>query len=108
MRKGRPFTPGDARINRRGRPAVPDCLTDCLREVAEQPAPAGKTKAQALAAVLWRKALAGDLRAAALILDRLEGRPFQSVSIQVPSEPLSISEMVARMSAAEAKGDRQP
>lgn len=78
--RGRPFKPGQSG-NPAGRPRVPDCLTDCLRAVADEPARAGQTKAQALAAVLWRKALAGDLRAAAIIYDRCDGRPGQRVEL---------------------------
>lgn len=89
--RGRPFKPGQSG-NPAGRPPVPDCLTDCLRAVAVLPVQTGETHAQRLAAVLWRKACAGDLRAAALVLDRLEGRPPQGLSVDVRnSEPLRTS-----------------
>ena len=78
--RGRPFKPGQSG-NPAGRPVKPNCLTDCLRELAGQPVRGGKTHAQRLAAVLWRKAEAGDIRAAALIGDRLEGRPAQRVEV---------------------------
>ena len=78
---GRPFTSGDKRINRAGRPLAADCLTDWLRIVAAESAGAGKTHVEKLARVLWRKAEAGDVRAAALIGDRTGGRPAQQVEV---------------------------
>ena len=74
--RGRPFPKGKSG-NPGGRPVNSGCLSVCLREVASQPAGAGLTHAQKLARVLWRKAEAGDVRAAALIADRMEGRPGQ-------------------------------
>jgi len=79
--RGRPFTPGDPRINRAGRGSPSAVLTDALRALAGKSAGAGKTHAQTLAAVLWQRAEAGDMRAAALIADRLEGRPGQRVEV---------------------------
>jgi hypothetical protein len=94
--RGQPFTPGDKRINRAGRPVKSDTLSDCLRELASQPGSGGLTHAQKLARVLWRKAEAGDVRAAGLIADRLEGKPGQRVEVTTP-QPLSFSEAAALM-----------
>lgn len=106
--RGRPFKPGQSG-NPAGRPRKPDCLTDALRELAGQPGPGGLTHAQRLAAVLWRKAEAGDVRAAALIGDRLEGRPGQRVEVATPDgggsidlcklvlQANSVSELAARV-----------
>jgi hypothetical protein len=60
------------------------------------PAGAGLSHAQKLARVVWRRAEAGDMRAAALIADRLEGRPGQRVEVTTP-QPLSFSEAAALM-----------
>lgn len=86
----RPWRPGQSG-NPAGRPRASNCLTDCLRELAGQPSKGGQTNAQRLAAVLWRKALAGDLRACALILDRLDGRPAQAVRTEPAGELMNIS-----------------
>lgn len=99
----RPWRPGQSG-NPAGRPPGPDCLTDCLRELAGQPSTGGQTHAQRLAVVLWRKAEAGDLRACALILDRLDGRPAQAVSVTGPGGAvllggLSVCDLVARADA---------
>jgi len=67
--------------NPKGRPPKSSCLTDALRELAGQPAGGGLSHSQKLARVLFRKAEAGDVRAAALIADRLEGRPGQRVDL---------------------------
>lgn len=84
--RGRPFAAGDKRINRAGRPVKSDTLSDCLRELASQPGPGGLTHAQKLARVLWRKAEAGDVRAAGLIADRLEGKPGQRLEVDATGQ----------------------
>lgn len=77
----RPWQPGQSG-NPNGRPVKPDCLTDCLRELAGLPdGPGGATRAQRLAGVLWGKALRGDVRAIALLLDRLDGKAAQSLRV---------------------------
>jgi hypothetical protein len=68
---------------------VSACLSDCLREVAALPAGGELTHAQKLARVLWRKALAGDVRAAALVADRLEGKPGQAVKLTADGQPVT-------------------
>lgn len=75
------FVPGDSRINRAGRPVNGESLTVCLRELAAVPVRRGSpTRAQQLAAVVWRRALAGEYRFCALLLAYLDGRP-------VPAQP---------------------
>jgi len=104
MTRGKPFPPGQSG-NPAGRPPSEFCLTDCLRSLARERVRSGpgrgSTRAQALAAVLWRRALAGDLRAAALIGDRLDGRPGQAE--RVPPDPvvLSLAELVYLQARAE-------
>jgi hypothetical protein len=102
--RGRPFPKGTSG-NPGGRPHNSDCLSACLREVASQPAGGGLTHAQRLARVMFKRAEAGDMRAAALIADRLEGRPGQRLEVAAGGEvaPLiinlgeSLSESYARM-----------
>lgn len=81
----RPWQPGQSG-NPAGRKPAPDCLTDCLREVAALPVGGGLTHVQKLARVLFRRALAGDVRAAVAIADRLEGRPAQRVELAADAE----------------------
>jgi len=101
--RGRPFLKGKSG-NPGGRPANSDCLSACLREVASQPAGGGLTHAQRLARVLWRRAEAGDVRAAALIGDRLEGRPAQRVSVDASTKPLvTVAEVLYGARAASAE-----
>lgn len=107
----RPWPPGQSG-NPAGRPPGPDCLTDCLRELAGQPSTGGQTHAQRLAVVLWRKAEAGDLRAAALILDRLDGRPAQAARVELAGELrgieiVGISDAVARADGELAAARRE-
>jgi hypothetical protein len=93
--RGRPFPKGKSG-NPGGRPVNSDCLSACLREVAAESAGAGLSHAQKLARVMFKRAEAGDMRAAALIADRLEGKPGQKVEVTTP-QPLSFAEAAARM-----------
>jgi Family of unknown function (DUF5681) len=59
-------------------------LADACREVLALPVPAdaeGRTYAQKIAATLAEKAAEGDIRAAAELADRAEGRARQSIEI---------------------------
>jgi len=95
--RGRPFPKGKSG-NPGGRPVNSDCLSACLREVASQPASGGLTHAQRLAAVIWRRAEAGDMRAATLIADRMEGKPGQRVEVVPGSEsgPMPLTFVIDR------------
>ncbi|MCX5673839.1 MAG: DUF5681 domain-containing protein [Planctomycetota bacterium] len=76
--------------NPMGRPRKGECVTACLRTLlgkAIRTTGGGTTTAaEALASVLLRRALGGDLRALHEILDRLEGRPFTRIEISEPEE----------------------
>lgn len=60
-------------------------LTDALRELlaAQVPGdPEGRTHSDAIAEVLVKRALKGDVQAAREIADRTEGRPRQALAIE--------------------------
>jgi len=67
--------PGGRRPNRH-------TLTSCLRRLAVEPVPGARgaltTRAEALAWVLWKAALEGDLQAAKVLLDRIDGCVWQA------------------------------
>lgn len=101
--KGRPFTPGDKRINRAGRPPAAACLSDALRAWAGKSAGGGKVNAEALAEVLGRLALGGNVKAAALIADRMEGRPGQRLEVtDAAGRQLTSVEFIGCMSESAA------
>lgn len=83
-RRGKPFQPGDPRINRRGVPRESVALAKLLRESAAEvllsPSPRcpAKTRLTCIEEALADKAERGDVRAAEVLFDRVGGRPTQS------------------------------
>jgi hypothetical protein len=95
---GRPFPKGKSG-NPGGRPKRTP-LADACREVLALPVPGdseGRTYAEKIAATLAEKAAKGDIRAAAELADRAEGKPRQSVEI----ENTTLRQAFERMSAVE-------
>jgi hypothetical protein len=95
------FKPGESGYLR-GRA---DSLLDHLRRLGQEQMEDGRTRNQALAEGLWGLALGkGSLRirlaATEQILDRLHGRPSQSVRLGVGTEQLSDGEIVAQVQAS--------
>lgn len=76
--KGR-FVPGN-NANPGGRPRKGNALTEILRTVGAD-AEDGKTKNEKLAAILWAKALDGDMAAIKYIYDRIDGQPIATQEI---------------------------
>ena len=80
--RGRPFSPGTSG-NPGGRPKDAESLSAQLREaVAELDDTEGKTGARLLAEAMLKLAIKGNVQAAALIYDRLEGRPAQALTLR--------------------------
>lgn len=79
--EGRRFQKGQSG-NPAGRPRKLDCITSVLKDELEQLKPGDKEKrtwAQVVVAAMLAKAVKGDVRTAALILDRTEGKVTQPV-----------------------------
>jgi hypothetical protein len=80
--------------NPRGRPKLGTSLTDQLRTVAAQEVD-GKTRMALLAAKVFELAIGGDLRAAELIWNRLEGTAVQraetSDSVEITVRYVNVS-----------------
>ena len=79
--EGRRFQKGKSG-NPAGRPKKLDCITSVLKDELEKPKPGDKQKrtwAEVVVAAMLAKAAKGDVRAAALILDRTEGKVTQPV-----------------------------
>lgn len=79
---GRPFTKSDPRINRAGRPKkLPDLDALLIEVLAEE---VHRTVAlKAILTSLRKKAIAGDVRAAEVLLDRGYGKLKQSTGLEV-------------------------
>lgn len=70
---GVPFKKGDARINRKGRPLKIRGLDELLRDVLDEDMN-GRQAMELVLIALRKKAMAGDTRAAELLMDRRYGK----------------------------------
>lgn len=81
---GRPFQPGVSG-NPKGRPKKGECITEVMREIGEveDQYPRGSreriTRVYALCDKLWMMALRGNFKVAEYIINRLDGRPKESI-----------------------------
>jgi len=74
------FQKGDPNINRKGRPEKGESFAEALERESELLVNGSDiTRREALAKVLYGKAAKGDLKAIEMIIDRLDGRPRQSI-----------------------------
>lgn len=71
--RGKPFTANDPRINKQGRPRKLPALDTLLVEILGRDA-GGVTELHLIIESLLKKAKAGDIRAAELLLDRYYGK----------------------------------
>jgi len=75
----KPFEKGDARINRKGRPKKGQALTDILNYKLDLKNESGKLRREAIAEKLILLAEGGDFHALRYLIDRLDGRPRESL-----------------------------
>lgn len=108
----KPFSPGDPRINRGGRPV--STITKSLRRLMSAPeseSDDSRSKADELAGLLYDiatgKAKATNVQLAALkeIVDRIEGRPRQSISLDLDADARRERKLSAFMQECERDGD---
>lgn len=96
------FKPGN-NANPSGRPR--DVVTQIMREMMPTPCPFNKKGlvwAEAIALAVFKRAIAGDVRAVAEVLDRTEGKPRQSVDLSAVAlvqnvVPTSLEEIDKRL-----------
>ena len=62
-----------------GRPKGQSITKQLRKYMWEIDAETGTSRMEHMCIILWQKAIAGDLRAIGLIMDRLEGRPKQRI-----------------------------
>lgn len=70
--------------NPKGRPPASEIAADWIRRYAEQPHPGdpeARTRGQLVALAVYQAAIEGDVRAAKLVLDRIEPVPTNSITI---------------------------
>jgi Family of unknown function (DUF5681) len=91
----KPWKPGQSG-NPGGRPKKQP-LTDELTQLLEQDAPnaQGKSWALVIAEALLKKARSGDVRAFSVLANRIEGKPHQSIAVDVNAN-LGLAERIAQ------------
>lgn len=82
---GKPFKKGDKRINRQGRPLKIRSLDELLRDVLDEDMN-GRQAMELVLIALRKKAMAGDTRAAELLMDRRYGKLKTTSEIDVTSQ----------------------
>lgn len=80
LKKAKPFTKNDPRINKKGRPPKLPHLEALLANVLGEEKD-GKTAAEAILIALRGKATRGDVRAAEVLLERAFGKVKQDLGI---------------------------
>jgi hypothetical protein len=80
LKKAKPFTKNDPRINKDGRPKKLPHLEELLANVLGEEKD-GKTAAEAILMALRGKATRGDVRAAEVLLDRAFGKVKQDIGL---------------------------
>ena len=78
---GRPFEKGDPRINSKGRPKKGESITDILKKLLDQSDESGKLRRVIVSEKLISLAESGDLASLKYLIDRIEGRPKESIEL---------------------------
>jgi hypothetical protein len=105
----KPFQPGDPRINRSGRPR--QIFSKGLRAVLEGELEPGKTQAAELSVLVVQIALGKvmatptQMRAIEFLADRMEGRPRQSISLDMDEQGKLERKLQNFMRESERDGD---
>jgi hypothetical protein len=86
---GRPFKKNDPRINKKGRPPKLPDLDNLLIDVLGEKNKKGEEAALIVLKALRREAIAGNIRAAEVLLDRAYGKLKQSNDINLDFSKLS-------------------
>lgn len=80
LKKAKPFKKDDPRINREGRPKLPD-INEALAKVLSD-TKEGITAAEAILMALRAKASKGDVKAAEYLLNRGYGKPKETLDLK--------------------------
>jgi hypothetical protein len=74
LRPNPAWVPGMPSPNPAGRPPRARCVADAFAEIGNEPDEAAGTKLRAVVRRVYADALGGEIRACALVFERLEGR----------------------------------
>jgi hypothetical protein len=78
----RPFVKDDPRINRRGRPKKGEAITDILQKLLDKKDDSGKLRREKVSEKLIELAEKGDIVAIKYLVDRLDGKPKETVELE--------------------------
>lgn len=96
---GKPFTKGDPRINKAGRPKKLPALDELLCETLGEKV-SDIVALRGILIALRKKAMAGDVRAAELLLDRAYGKLRTNTGVELDFMRLTegqIDQLIARL-----------
>jgi hypothetical protein len=88
-----PFQKGDIRINRRGRPKKGTSLTDILNYELDPKTDTGKLRREVIAGKLIGLAEDGDIAALRYLMDRIDGRPKETVELKDSTLDIKLQEI---------------
>ena len=89
---GRPFQPGDPRINRGGRPRTRGLREELVRQLDEVDGRTGRSNRELVVQELIDQAIGGHVGAIKLILGYTDGLPVQAVEVDVRQEAERLAE----------------
>ena len=79
MQRGKPFTKGDARINRKGRPKKGESITEKFEDALNEKLNGDYSNLDSIIDAVMKKALKGDLAAADWIIARGYGKLIERI-----------------------------
>ena len=89
---GRPFQPGDPRINRGGRPRTRGLRAELVRQLDEVDGRTGRTKRELVVQALIDQATGGHVGAIKLVLAYTDGLPTRVLEVEVRQEAERLAE----------------
>ena len=97
--RGKPFTKNDSRINRKGRPKKGAALTDVLNYKLDQKKD-GRLRRETVAEKLIELAEGGDAAALRYLIDRIDGKPRETINANVTGEIISMDKVMKKLEGA--------
>jgi len=88
------FEKGDPRINRKGRPKKGESITEILQKLLDKKNSSGQLRRADIAERLIELAENGDLPALKYLIDRIDGKPRESIELKDGSVDLQLREIL--------------